>query len=335
MAVHVRDHAYRPAELIRAAAVARRYYIDGASKIEIAEEFGISRFKVARVLDEARAAGLVRIDISVPAALDAELSDRLRTAYGLREALVVECAEESEEAIRGHLGLLAADYLAEVVEEGDVIGLAWSRTLNAMTPALTDLPKVTVVQLTGVLPGTVEQSSVELVRRVASIARGRAYPIYAPLVVSDAASARGLRKQPQVADAMSRYRDLTKAIVAIGSWDPPASLVRNSLTTAEAAALRARGVSAEVCALLLNADGEPVCDLADRVIAITAEQLRKVPDVIAVAGGPNKAKAVRAALRSGLVSALVTDAGVARALLDEVEPTDEARAVSAAKEETG
>jgi DNA-binding transcriptional regulator LsrR (DeoR family) len=323
MAADVRDRVLRPAELIRAAAIARRYYIDGASKIEIADEFGISRFKVARVLDEARAAGLVRIDIAVPTEIDAELSDRLRTTYGLREALVVATADESEDSIRGHIGRLAADYLTEVAEEGDVIGLACSRTLNAMTLALTDLPKVTVVQLTGVLPGGVEENSVELVRRVASIARGPAYPIYAPLVVSDAASARGLRRQPQVADAMKRYRDLTKAVVAIGSWDPPASLVRDSLTRSEAETLRRRGVSAEVCARLLNADGEPVSSLADRVIAITTEELQKVPEVIAVAGGIKKAHAIHAVLRGGLVTALVTDAGAARALLTEAEPRDD------------
>ena len=44
-----------PASLVLSASVARRYYLDGRSKIEIAEEFGLSRFKVARLIDLARA----------------------------------------------------------------------------------------------------------------------------------------------------------------------------------------------------------------------------------------------------------------------------------------
>ena len=307
----------RPAELIRAAAIARRYYIDGASKVDIAEEFDISRFKVARVLDDARAAGLVRIDIAVPAEIDTELSGALRTAYGLREAIVVAVPDESDEELRRHLGGLAASYLTEVADEGDVIGLACSRTLHAMTLALTELPKITVVQLTGVHPGGVEENSVELVRRVASLARGPAYPIYAPLLVSDAATARSLRQQPQVAETTKRYRGLTKAVVAIGSWDPPMSLVRDSLARSEGERLRRRGVCAEVCAGLLDDTGEPVSDLADRVIAITLDQLRRVPEVIAVAGGERKSAAIRAALRGGFITSLVTDAGVAEALLRE------------------
>lgn len=144
---------------------------------------------------------------------------------------------------------------------------------------------MTVVQLTGAHPGGVEENAVEIVRRMASIARGPAYPIYAPLVVNDVATARSLRNQPQIADAMKRYRDLTKAIVPIGSWEPTASLVLASLPKSEGAALRKRGVRAEVCARLMDDDGNPLEDLADRVIAITLEELRRVPEVVAVATG--------------------------------------------------
>ena len=52
------------------ASVARRYYLDGRSKIEIAEEFSLSRFKVARLLDDARSSGLVRIEIGHPGVVD-------------------------------------------------------------------------------------------------------------------------------------------------------------------------------------------------------------------------------------------------------------------------
>ncbi|GGM38804.1 transcriptional regulator [Longimycelium tulufanense] len=317
MTANTGNRALRPAELIRAAAIARRYYLDGASKIEIAEEFGISRFKVARVLDEARAAGLVRIDIAVPAEIDAELSEGLRAVYGLRQAVVATKAEDSDDSLRRRIGKLGADYLTEVLREGDVLGLACSRTLNAMTLALGPLPRCTVVQLTGVLPGGVEENSVELVRRVASLARGPVYPIYAPLVVSDPVAAADLRRQPQVAEAMRHYPELTKAVITVGSWEPPISTVRDALPQAEAEALSERGVRAEFCARLLDGEGHPMSELADRVIAITPEQLRDVPEVIAVAGGIEKADAIRAVLRGGFVSALVTDAGVARALLEQ------------------
>lgn len=314
-----RDRQIRPGELVRIGAIARRYYLDGASKTDLADEFGISRFKVARLLDEARESGLVRIEVALPPEIDGELSDALRSAYGLKQAIVVAAPEERADPgeLRAQLGRIAADYLTEILEEDDVLGLACSRTLNATTLAMNSLARCTVVQLTGALSGVnVEANSVELVRRVASLARGPAYPIYAPLVVPDAATAQALRKQPQVADAMQRYRTITKAMVAIGSWDPPESMVRGAVAAAEARDLARHGSKGEVCARLLTEDGTPLdTDFNARVIAITLEQLKMVPEVIAVAGGARKAGAIRAVLRSEVVTSLITDAAVARKLL--------------------
>src|SRR3954449_9424279 len=73
-----------PAELVLTASVARRYYVDGKSKVEIADEFRVSRFKVARLISSARASGMVRIEIAYPGAIDVQLSDRLQRSYGLR-----------------------------------------------------------------------------------------------------------------------------------------------------------------------------------------------------------------------------------------------------------
>jgi DNA-binding transcriptional regulator LsrR (DeoR family) len=303
----------RPAEIIRAGAITRRYYVDGASKLDIAREFGLSRFKVARVLEDARRSGLVRFDIVLPKEIDPDLSDSLRARYSLRQAIVVET---SGDLLRRDLGAVAADYLAEVVEEGDVLGLASSRTLNEMTLALTGVACSVVVQLTGALSSVhVEENSIELVRRVASIAGGTAFPIYAPMLVSDPAAAAALRQQPEVAEAIARHSDITTAVVAVGSWEPLDSLIGNAIPAAEREALRDRGVRAEVCGRLIDATGRPVTDLDDRVIAITESQLRSIPEVVAVAGGRHKADAIRAVLQGGLATSLVTDAEVARALL--------------------
>ena len=55
-----------PAELVQMARIARRYYLEGRSKLAIAEELGLSRHKVARSLLKARESGLVRISVDLP-----------------------------------------------------------------------------------------------------------------------------------------------------------------------------------------------------------------------------------------------------------------------------
>jgi len=85
---------------------------------------------------------------------------------------------------------------------------------------------------------------------------------------------------------------------------------------------RRLGARAEVSARLLDAGGRDlVTDLDGRVMAITTAQLREVPEVIAVVGGSARAHAAEAALRSGFVTTLVTDAAVARHLLHVGDPS--------------
>jgi len=96
--------ADRPSEVVLAARVARQYYLEGVSKIDIAERLGISRFRVARLLDSARESGLVRIEIGLPGGvLDAGLSAELCSAFGLRQAFVFNFGDE-ESPLRQRLG---------------------------------------------------------------------------------------------------------------------------------------------------------------------------------------------------------------------------------------
>ncbi len=307
-----------PAEMVRLAAIARRFYLEGRSKVEIAEEFGLSRFRVARDLEAARADGIVHIDIRLPERLDPERSERLREAFGLRRAIVVDTLEDPLETRRA-LGSVAARLLAEIVRPDEVLGLAWSRGLQAMGAEMTELPRCTVVQLNGVLSEHTEAGgSVETVRRVAALSGGPAYPIYAPLILPDAATAATLRADPGIAAAFARFDRLTTAVVAVGGWDERNSTVYPALSPEARERYSRMGVCAEMSAQLFDADGNQVrSDLDERVISISADQLREVPEVVAVAGAGDEAKAlaVGAALRSGLVSTLVTDSAVAEVLL--------------------
>lgn len=310
-----------PAELVQAAAMARRFYLEGKSKIQIAEEFGVSRFKVARVLETALERDLVRIEIRVPAELDAERSDALRARYGLRHAVVVESPTSVDEIEESpdpeNLGEVAADLLGELVTEGDVLGLAWGRSTIHMAAALDQLPPCTVVQLTGVYDaGTAERGSVEAVRRAAQVSGGEAHPIYAPMLLPDPATAAALRNQTGIARAFEYFDKVTVAAVSIGSWEPGISTVHDMLSDEERAHYASLGVAAEMSAHLFDAEGRRVGrDLGERCITVEADRLRRIPEVVAIAGGRRKAAAIDAVLRSGLVTSLVTDTAAADQLL--------------------
>src|SRR6185295_16668833 len=129
-------------DLVLAATVARRYFLEDRTKVQIAAELSLSRFKVARLIELARSSGIVRITIATPGAVDTQLSVLVRERLGLSRALVVNT---DDTAALGDLADVAATLLAEVLSAGDVLGLGWSRAVLATAQRLTVVPACTVV----------------------------------------------------------------------------------------------------------------------------------------------------------------------------------------------
>jgi DNA-binding transcriptional regulator LsrR (DeoR family) len=315
----MKDGLVGPAHVVLMASLARGHFIRGKSKIELAEEFGLSRFKVARLIDEARDSGLVRIEIRHHGEIDVDLSARLGERFGLTHSIVVDTPEDDAASLREHLGRAAARLLSEVITSEDVLGLAWARAVSAMVRSLRPLPGTAVVQLTGALalPDR-RDTSVDVVRDVATSSGGTAHLFYAPFTVPDAATARALRQQPEVARAFDQLPSVTKAVAGIGLWAPGQSTLYDSSSEFDREVLRRLGVCADISGVFLDADGEPVnTELAERMIGINHEQMRAIPELIAIPYGVAKAPAVLAALRSGLIGGIVTHTALAQLVLDD------------------
>lgn len=312
------EHRPRPAQLVLLATIARRHYLDGRSKVEIAEEFGFSRFKVARLLDAAHECGVVHIEIRHTDGIAVDLSARLQDRFGLQHAVVVDTPRDDPNDLRTHLGRAAAQLLGEVITPRDVLGLAWARSVSAMAGALPQLPGVPVVQLTGALSFQLgDSSSIDLVRDVARASGGPAYVFYAPFIVRDATTARALREQPEIAQAFNQLPRVTKAVAGVGLWLPGESTVYDAAEERDRRSLRKLGVCADISGVFLSAEGEPVdTSLNRRMIGINQEQMRSIPEVIVIVYGISKLPAMRAVLRSGLVSSVVTHTALAQAMLD-------------------
>jgi DNA-binding transcriptional regulator LsrR (DeoR family) len=309
--------ADRPSEIVLAARVARQFYLEGVSKVDIADQLGISRFRVARLLGAAREAGMVRIEIGLPGgSLDAGLSAELCSAFGLKHAFAFDFPDEDEPALRRRLSEAAGEVLMDIITPGDVLGMAWARSLSGLAAALTQLPPCPIVQLTGAVPPPDGRDLLDLVRAVARIGGGTAHVFYAPMIVDDAQTAIAICRQADVADALALVPSVTIAMVAIGAWAPGLSTIYDACSPAERDAIAGLGACAEMAGVFLAEDGRLVeTALESRMIVTPGPVLARIPSVIAVAYGVSKAVAVRAAIRAGMIQGLVTHTSLARALL--------------------
>ncbi|HZY41192.1 MAG TPA: helix-turn-helix domain-containing protein, partial [Anaerolineae bacterium] len=89
--------------------VARLYYQQGLGQREIAAQLDVSQASVSRLLKRAEQEHIVRIAITPPQGVFAEMETALEQHYGLKQAIVVDCENEAEDLLR-ELGPAAAYY---------------------------------------------------------------------------------------------------------------------------------------------------------------------------------------------------------------------------------
>lgn len=305
-----------PLSRVQLAHIAREHYINGKSRVEIANETGLSRFKVGRMLDEAIETGIIRFEIVSSPGIDLDLSMRLKQRFDLEHAAVVDLPVDTDAEAQTTLGEAAAVLLSELVGPDDILGLTSGRTLNVMARSLEALPCRAVVQLAGVA-GPLQESGLEVIRRLSNFPGVQPWPIFGSLVMSDAQTASGMLRQPGVSAAVEMFDEVTVALCSVGSWAPSNSLMMTNpaISDADRTHLLRRGVVAEVASTLVTDAGDTIHDIDDRCIAVTEDQIRAIPSRVAIAGGPTKTRAIRAVLASGLITSLVTDSFTAGRLL--------------------
>ncbi len=143
--------------------------------------------------------------------------------------------------------------------------------------------------------------------------------LHAPWIVESAELAQALVDEQDIAAVLSRAANADIAVVGIGAAGQGSSaLLFNDtyLTRAELEEIEAAPAVGDICGRIYD-DAGRACPASamDRIIGLDLDQLRRIPLVIGIATGLHKARAVKAALRGGLVSALVTDSAIAREVL--------------------
>lgn len=295
---------------------AEMYFLDDISRSAIGEVLGISRFRVARLIKEARETGLVKITMMRPDGLDPVRAKELKALWGIDRAIVVPWAPDTE--LFHLLSEAAASYLMEHVEEHDILGLPSGRTASRVARLIRSLPNCTVVQIAGVAAATtLWESPTETIRQITQLTAGPSYPMFAPIVLSSKLAAETLRQEPGIADAYAHFPRLTKALVGVAPWRAGKSMIHDSVSASDQRLVAAHKPAAEIFANILDTEGREIAqEFSDRALAISISQLRAVPDVIAVGGGDNRRDAILAALRSGFVNTLVTDSMTAQFLIE-------------------
>ena len=297
-------------QLIKAS---RLYYELGETQSRVAEVLGVTRPQVSRLLKRARAEGIVEIRIVDRTSEASPAAGALRDRFGLQAVHLAPALHGPADVGRRMIGRLGAEVLRAAIRDDSIIGIGDGSSVSAVADAL-DEPLhetgATVVPLCGGYWFT--GPAREPFRRIADAIGGVPQGLLAPGIVDDAATKASLCAHAGVRRILELWERLELALFGIGgpAWTAAAfgAATIDELTRA--------GAVGELLIAPFDLDGRFVADeLRSRTIAYDARRLDRVPVRIGIAGGSNKVRPILGALRSGVVTTLVTDVRTAEAVL--------------------
>jgi deoxyribonucleoside regulator len=291
---------------------ARMYYEQELSQQEIASKLGKSRPTISRMLAEARRVGIVQIDIHVPEERSPTLERALQDRFGLSDVRV-QLLPKGDASPADTLGQAAATYLQAIMRDGMTVGVSNGRTLAATAKYLRPERslQLSIVQIIGALGDDNPRiDGPDIARSLADAYDADCRFLHVPLLVESVAVKQTLVRDRNISQTLRMGAAADVALLGVGTLDTAdrSPIFDGFLSASEMAQLRDADAVGHVCGEFYTRSGEraPV-DINDRTIAIGLSALRKIPTVIAVAGGATKAEAILGAIRGGYFNTLITD----------------------------
>jgi DNA-binding transcriptional regulator LsrR (DeoR family) len=300
--------------------VAKLYYEQRRTQLEIAKAVKTSRSTVSRLLEKAVERNIITIKISYPGRRNSDLEQRLMSCFELQDVRVLDSDHGSEETILAGTGVLAAELIDNYVKDGHILGISYGRSLASTAAALNPGRHValTVVPIIGALcSGNNEIDGPELVRQFAKAYGGEYHYLPGPLLVRDAQTRDLLLKLPQISETLALAKKSDLVVIGIGEVSQASPIWSGYLDKRRIDWVTSRGGIGHMCGQFFDENGQILMiSTNQRSIGIGLKGLRGIGRVIAVASGKQKAAAIRGAMRGRFFNVLVTDVAAANAILN-------------------
>ena len=292
------------------------YYVGGLTQQEIADRLGLTRLRVNKIVGQARADGLVRIEIQMPFASCVALEEKLKVRFALDEVSVVPTVADpdTQQAV---IGEAAGIMLEPLLKDGIGLGVGWGRTLREAARRMRAHrhPASWVTSLMGGLTRGSGTNTFEVVTEFARLLGAECYYVAAPIYCPSVESRSTLLTHYGLAEVMRRAREANIALLSCGDLSSRSLLASTHIVSESLDELRAAGAVGDILGTFLDEYGRAVDHpLNQRVMALNPQELKAYPISILASGGIGKLQVIRGILNARYIRRLVTDESVAEGL---------------------
>ncbi|MBP1044770.1 sugar-binding transcriptional regulator [Enterococcus sp. BWM-S5] len=302
--------------------IAEMYYQEDKNQSQIAKELNIHRTTISRLLKRSREEGVVQITINYDKSASYSLEQTLEQRFGLKKAVVIPVASELTRQQKEHfLGKAAGDYFLDYVSDGMKIGFSWGHALAAMVEEMGTKSVTNALCLPMIGGPSGKLASEYHVNTIAYAASKKlgcaALMIDSPAITETAELRTALMNNAFNQELSELWQELEVAVFGIGSPILSTNDVWQGFYGEDVIKdLETKGIAGDVLSRFFDKEGVSVKSaLDDRIIGLSMDQLKKVPQRIGIAESKEKVGSIHAALKGGILTTLVTTEETAKEIL--------------------
>lgn len=307
---------YRINQILR---IAKMHYELGMSQIEIAQAEHLSKSTVSRLIKSASDLGIVKISIVEPTHTYTDLESEIISRFHIKKATILPDVVGNKDVLRRDVCSALADDLSRLVEDNNIIGVAWGNTLSTLANVLIPAKRknVSIFQINGGFSKALYESGAQsIVKSFVDSFNGNGFLLPAPALVDNAVIADHIKEDSSVKRILRLAQNADIAVYSVGIISQSTTLYQMGYFSPEEYEMVRKKAVGDVCSHFINADGQ-IADvgLDSRVVATPLQVIKKIPLKMVAAIGMEKVKAILACLRGGLADYLYIDQPTASAVL--------------------
>ncbi|WMT87164.1 sugar-binding transcriptional regulator [Pelagibacterium sp. 26DY04] len=296
------------------------YHMEGLTQAQIADRLNLTRRRVNEMLATALRDRVVTISFNGILAECAALESRLCERFGLEGAIVVPTPDDTRQ-LHTILGRAAANWFDRFIVTHDIgsLGVGWGTTLRETVHFMTPVnrPHMEVHSMMGGLTHGSEINTFEIVRGFAQVFSGRCQYLVAPIYAESAESREAIISQTVFRRTFDTICNVDLAYLSVGDVSDRSLQVRYGLPEGVTATdLLAHGAVGDIAGRYLDERGIPIDHpINAQVLSPELADFARIRHRVVAGGGSHKIDIVRAVLKQGLATVLLTDSANAQSLL--------------------
>lgn len=297
--------------------IAHDFYLSKLTIGDISRKYNLSRYLITKALDDATSKGIVKITIQQQTKRDEKLEHLFQKKFNLKEAIILRnlaTTNQDNEKIVAY----AAKQIESYLQAAHIIGMSWGTLVSDIVNHFNSEQRsdLTCVQLVGYDIHSDKRKN-PLEQKAAQRLNAKALTLPVPIYVLQTKLLQLIKKEPFYQTTANYYKKLDLIFAGLGTYQ---ALEANPyLEKNYGQKLFGKNQKEKIAGLIFgrpyDIKGNFIPTIEKHICGISLADLKKIPIRFVIVKNRFKSDALLGALRSGIITHLVTNDGIANRVL--------------------